>query len=380
VRVTSGVPLTHPDAMKSLAPLTAIEVRWLQRALLAWFREHQRELPWRKNRNPYCVWVSEVMLQQTQVATVIPYFERWMKRYPTVRALASAKEPEVLKAWEGLGYYSRARNLRRGADHVVTAHAGQLPDDVTALRRIPGIGRYTAGAIASIAFEKPEPILDGNIMRVLCRVRDLDSDPRKAPLHEHLWVLARQLATHTDSRSMNESLMELGALVCTPKNPQCALCPLRHKCLALEHGTIEKRPHLAPGPGSTQRRVQILLVTRGREHVLLHRRDASSKPWANLWTLPYLECDPAQVPLAHVRSWANEHLGAAPQVVRRVANGKYSVTRYRFTYEVFAFSAQAKTKARLPAGCSWVQRSQVGQLAMPAPHRRLWDAHTSDHP
>ncbi len=314
------------------------------------------------------------MLQQTQVATVVPYFERWMKRYPTVASLARASEPEVLKAWEGLGYYSRARNLMRGADYVLTAHAGQLPDDVALLQRIPGVGRYTAGAIASIAFKKPEPILDGNVMRVLCRLVDLEGDPRRAPLYEHLWALARQLATHEECGSVNESLMELGALVCTPKNPQCALCPVRKRCRALAMGTVASRPALGRAVASTKRTVQILLVTRGREHVLLQKRDASSTPWANLWAFPFLECAAGEAPAPHVQRWAKESLGCSTVGMSVVAKGKYSVTRYRFEFEVFAFSVKAQQKKSLPAGHAWVKVSQLGEFAMPAPHRKIAQA------
>ena len=330
-----------------------------------------RDLPWRKHRNPYRVWVSEVMLQQTQVTTVIPYFQRWMKRYPTVEALARAQEPEVLKVWEGLGYYSRARNLVRGADYVVTAHAGRLPESVAELRRIPGIGRYTAGAIASIAFQKPEPIVNGNVMRVLCRIRDTKGDPRKAPLSEHLWDLARQLATGTDSRGLNESLMELGALVCTPRNPHCGLCPVRQQCRALANETVERRPELGRNVTSTKREVQILLVTRGRNQILVHKRDAASTPWANLWAFPYLECAPSMAALGHVRSWAKENLGCTPEGISVVAEGKYTVTRYRFEYQAFALKVTARQKTSLPNGHAWVEQSQLRELAMPAPHRRV---------
>ena len=357
--------------MKVLALLTVTEVRNLRRLLLAWFEEHKRNLPWRMQRNPYRVWVSEVMLQQTQVTTVIPYFERWMKQYPSVAALASAREADVLKAWEGLGYYSRARNLMRGANHVLTAHGGQFPDSVEELRRVPGIGRYTAGAIASIAFGHPAPVLDGNVMRVLCRVRDLAGDPRKAPLHEHLWSLAEQLATGADSGSLNESLMELGALVCTPKNPQCALCPLRRQCLALKCGSVEQRPEMARSKGATRREVHILLVRQGRSRVLVQEREPKSTHWANLWAFPYVEITSPDTRYAAARAWAKAQLGRDATNVTAVTEGKYAITRFRFEYTALALDVSVNPKKKLPSGYAWVEHAQLHELAMPAPHRKL---------
>ena len=354
-----------------LGSMKTTEVRAITRALLAWFSKSKRNLPWRQQRNPYRVWVSEVMLQQTQVVTVIPYYERWMKRYPTVAALAQAREADVLKAWEGLGYYSRARNLMRGANYVLTAHDGQFPESVEALMRIPGVGRYTAGAIASIAFGQPEPVLDGNVMRVLCRVCDLEGDPRKAPLHEHLWELARQLATGRNAGTLNESLMELGALVCTPKNPKCALCPLRRQCHALKHATVEQRPELKRRESATKREVQIFLVTRGRSQILVHKRSASSTPWANLWAFPYIETKLDDEHLAAARVWAMQQLGCTPKAISAVATGKYSVTRFRFEYTALAFHVSVSPKKKLQEGFHWVERSQLHELAMPAPHRCL---------
>jgi A/G-specific adenine glycosylase len=215
--------------------------------LLNWYRDHKRTLPWRaSNPDPYAVWVSEIMLQQTRVETVIPYFEKWLGLFPNIRVLASASEHAVLNAWEGLGYYSRARNLHKAAKIVVNEHAGQLPRDLLALRKLPGIGRYTLGAIASIAFGMDIPALDGNIRRVYARLFDI-AEPADAPVGEKiLWQLAEEQLPKGKAGDYNQALMDLGATICLPKNPRCLICPLMEVCKARQNGTQEQRPVLKP--------------------------------------------------------------------------------------------------------------------------------------
>ena len=214
-------------------------------ALLDWIAAGRRDLPWRRGRAPYAVWISEVMLQQTQVASVTPYFERWLIRFPSVRALAEAPLDDVLKAWEGLGYYARARNLQAAAQEIVAQHGGEIPADREALLRLPGVGRYTAGAILSLAFGKAEPILDGNVRRVLCRVDDIADEPKAPATERRLWERADALvkaAPAGRTGDLNEALMELGALICTPGKPDCATCPLAESCLAHARGVEAERP------------------------------------------------------------------------------------------------------------------------------------------
>ncbi|GAB4416833.1 MAG: A/G-specific adenine glycosylase [Anaerolineales bacterium] len=214
--------------------------------LLTWYRQHGRSLPWRGHPDPYAVWVSEIMLQQTRVETVMPYFENWMRLFPTVEKLAQASEQEVLNAWEGLGYYSRARNLHKAAKIVAVEHNGQLPRDLKALRNLPGIGRYTVGAIASIAFEMDEPALDGNLRRVYARLFDLSEYADSPAGEKTLWALAAKHLPEGQAGDYNQALMDLGATICTPKNPRCLLCPLREDCQAQANGTQAERPVLKP--------------------------------------------------------------------------------------------------------------------------------------
>src|SRR5437764_9937338 len=203
----------------------------IRRRLLAWFDRHRRDLPWRRDRDPYRVWVSEVMLQQTTVAAVVPYFQRFLAAFPTVTALAAADEQDVLRLWEGLGYYRRARHLHRAA-RLLAARGGSFPRDPARLRGVPGMGRYTANAVLSQAFDRRLPILEANSQRVLCRLFGRTEDPRRGPLRRWLWRAAEEVLPRKRVGEFNQALMELGALVCTPQAPRCGGCPLRTKCRA----------------------------------------------------------------------------------------------------------------------------------------------------
>jgi len=239
-------------------------------ALLTWFRDHARPLPWRiEPRDPYRVWLSEVMAQQTRVAAVIPYFERWLQRFPTVQALADAPLDDVLKAWEGLGYYSRARNLHRAARRICSELGGRFPDDVAGLRTLPGVGRYTAGAIASLAFGRDAAVVDGNVRRVLSRAFAL---PAAHSRDDDLWTIAESLLPPGRAGAFNEALMELGATVCTPRGARCLLCPLRESCRAQALGAVERFPEQPPRKPSPEHTVLTALVRRADGRLLLGQR------------------------------------------------------------------------------------------------------------
>ncbi len=218
----------------------------LSSRLLQWYRQHGRTLPWRDHPDAYAVWVSEIMLQQTRVETVIPYFEKWMKKFPDVKILANASERDVLTAWEGLGYYSRARNLHQAAKVVASKYNGQLPRDLTELRSLPGIGRYTVGAIASMAFGMDEPTLDGNLRRVFSRLFDISEFADSPAGEKNLWELAAENLPNGQAGDYNQALMDLGATICQPKNPRCLICPLMEICESRKNGTQALRPVLKP--------------------------------------------------------------------------------------------------------------------------------------
>jgi len=262
--------------------------------LLDWYRKHKRSLPWRGHPDPYAVWVSEIMLQQTRVETVIPYFKKWMHLFPTVKVLAEASEQDVLNAWEGLGYYSRARNLHKASQIVNEQYNGKLPRDLKELRKLPGIGRYTVGAIASIAFGMDEPTLDGNLRRVFARLFDVN-EPADAPVGEKiLWGLAREHLPKGGAGDYNQALMDLGAIICLPKNPRCLICPLMEICQSRANGTQEQRPVLKPKKEIPQV-IHAAGVIVKNEKVLLAKRPSKGL-LGGMWEFPngQVDGDPAE--------------------------------------------------------------------------------------
>jgi A/G-specific adenine glycosylase len=256
----------------------------ISRLLLNWYHKHGRTLPWRNHPDPYAVWVSEIMLQQTRVETVIPYFEKWMKLFPDVTSLANAPAQDVLNAWEGLGYYSRARNLHKAAKIVAEKFSGELPRDLTDLRSLPGIGRYTVGAIASMAFGMDEPTLDGNLRRVFARLFDVSEAADSPAGEEILWELAAQNLPKGQAGDYNQSLMDLGATICLPKNPRCLLCPLMKICEARKNGTQEVRPVLKPKK-SVPHYIHVAAVIINRGRVLLAQRPPDGL-LGGMWEFP----------------------------------------------------------------------------------------------
>lgn len=238
----------------------------MRRRLLAWYDREGRDLPWRRSRDPYAIWVSEVMLQQTRVETVIPYYERFLARFPTPEALATADEDAVLSHWSGLGYYRRARLLHRGAKEVVAAYGGVVPEDATARLALPGVGRYTAGAIGSIAYDKQEPVVDGNVSRVLARLFRIETPLGTTITTKRLWKEAGRLVVGQRPGDLNQALMELGATVCVPRNPRCESCPVRMQCEARAHGDQSRLPIKAARKAPVEVRLCTVVATTGRGH------------------------------------------------------------------------------------------------------------------
>lgn len=269
----------------------------LARALAPWFLVHQRELDWRKTRDPYAIWVSEIMLQQTRVDTVKAYWRPFIDRFPDVASLAAADEQQVLAAWSGLGYYRRARLLHQGARHVHATLAGQMPADADALRQIPGIGRYTAGAISSIAHDRPAALVDGNVARVLSRLQALSDPKQQAATAAGHWRLAQQIVEAGSPRVLAQALMELGATVCTPRQPRCDACPVRAECLAHARGLVDQIPAPRQRAASPQQDLWAVAVRRAGK--LLLTRRAATGLLADLWCLPLIERPPAAPEAPH---------------------------------------------------------------------------------
>lgn len=307
----------------------------LSTKLLKWYRLHARTLPWRGHSDPYAVWVSEIMLQQTRVEAVIPYFERWMARFPSVQALADASEQDVLNQWEGLGYYSRARNLQKAAKVVVDELDGKLPRSVDGLRKLPGIGRYTAAAIASMAFGLDEPTLDGNLRRVYARLFNVEIPADSTEGEKILWKIAAENLPKGKAGDFNQALMDLGATVCLPKNPRCPLCPLREDCQARKLGLQEARPVLKPKaevPHVIHAAAVVVAQIANLRYVLLAKRPSRGL-LGGMWEFPNgrVDGDPARgLPKALKAGYRlNVRAGEALGVV------KHAYTHFRVTVHVF---------------------------------------------
>lgn len=251
-------------------------------ALLAWFHEHKRDLPWRRSSDPYAIWLSEMMLQQTQVKTALPYYDRFLARFPDVQSLANASLQEVLKCWEGLGYYSRARHLHSTAREVRARYGGRFPETREALIRLPGIGPYTASAVASIAFHEATPVVDGNVWRVFSRI--LADESKVEQGKKKIFEFLKSIIPANDPGSFNQAIMELGSLVCTPKNPNCTSCPVRNFCLAFKRNKVAQFPRIS-GKKKLPHRNWIALVIRRKNKVLLRQRPMSGI-WGGLWEFP----------------------------------------------------------------------------------------------
>ncbi|MBL4845350.1 MAG: A/G-specific adenine glycosylase [Planctomycetes bacterium] len=330
--------------------------------LVAWFREHARELPWRHEvRDPYRVWVSEVMLQQTQVATVTRYYEPFLERFPDVSTLAAADEDEVLAAWQGLGFYRRARNLHKAAQQVVSKHGGQVPREPDELQALPGLGRYTVGAILSLVDDRRLPILDGNVARVLARVFQVSGPPQKGATQRRLWALAEAtLPPKAGCGAYNEALMELGALVCRPLNPACARCPLRDLCAAHAAGDTHAYPEPKPQAPVPLIERTALLLKRG-EAILFAQRPETGL-LARMWELPSRELEPGQDPHELASLLARE-LGARGRPSYLGAS-EHRFSHRHWTTHVFRADTRA-AKAGRGESLTWAEPAGAGKLAIP---------------
>jgi A/G-specific adenine glycosylase len=345
----------------------------LRRELLQWWDSNKVDLPWRHTRDPYAIWVAEIMLQQTQIVTVIPYYLRWLERFPNVQLLANASLNDVLKAWEGLGYYSRARNLHTAAQTVVSKFEGQIPNNVDQLLKLKGIGRYTAGAIASIAFSQPVPVLDGNVIRVLSRLYDLDADVSTTATKNDLWQIAGELVPAKRPGEFNQALMELGQRVCLPVAPQCRQCPLYKSCLAWKHGTQLERPIRPP-----RRRVPHYDMTAGiikgeDDRFLITRRPLDGL-LGGLWGFPGgRKKGDENLPDALIRQICGT-LGIKIEIEGSLTTVKHAYTHFRIT--LHAFNARFIGGQPSNYGVSdhaWVHLEDVEQFAIARTDRKIID-------
>jgi A/G-specific adenine glycosylase len=347
------------------------EIARFRALLLAWYRIHRRQLRWRESRDPYRIWVSEIMLQQTRVDQMEGYFLRFLERFPTLADLAAATEDEVLRVWEGLGYYSRARNLHRAAQRIVTEYGGRLPETRDDLLALPGIGPYTAAALCSIAFDQDHPVLDGNVVRVLCRLLRLEEDPTRQGVRTQLIAAGERLLAPGEAGDFNQAMMELGARVCTPRRPLCPECPVAACCRA--HAELEDPSRL---PVRRARRtkphfqVTAGLIWRGRR-LLIAQRPAGGM-LGGLWEFPGGKQEPGETLEECLVREIREELGIGIQVGERLVSIDHAYTHFRITLHAFAAWHREGTPRTL--GCAawrWIEPAELGEYAFPRTDRRV---------
>jgi A/G-specific adenine glycosylase len=362
--------------------------------LLDWFAANARDLPWRRTRDPYAIWVSEIMLQQTQVKTVIPFWNRWLRELPTIEAAAKAPSEKIHKLWEGLGYYTRVRNLQKAAQQIVAQQTSRrrrgdesqtekksetphvvsykFPENFDEVLALPGIGRYTAGAICSIAFNQPTPILDGNVIRVLTRIFGIAENPKEKQTNTRLWQLAEELVKHSSlatrrsplsCSNLNQSLMELGALVCTPRNPQCLICPVKKLCVAFKEERVDKLPNLLKREAATARRFFAFVIE--HDGKFLVRQRPAGIVNAHLWEFPNFETNGEKKDAKEIFDSAFNFKAAKFQPLCTI---KHSITRYRMTLE--AFHVRLKNSPKKIAGV-WLSPGEFDSLAFSSAHKKL---------
>lgn len=350
--------------------MTKVNVGRFRKRLLSWFSKHKRLLPWRVDGNPYRILVVEVMLQQTQIKTVIPYYQRWIKAFPNIKALARAPIDRVLKLWEGLGYYARARNLHHAAKIIVRSFGGKIPNTPELLERLPGIGKYTAGAVASIAFQKPVPLVDGNVARVLSRIFYLRRDIAKPQTQKTLYELAKALVPQKDPGTFNQALMELGSLVCLPEMPKCTICPVRKLCRGYKEGNPSRLP--LKSKAAKVKKIRMVVGLLDQNGQLLIRKRPDRGIWGGLWEIPGSVCANGQTVERALAQEFQEALGITVRIKK-----KLPAIEHRFTHrlaQIYPFQVELKGSGLhkfKTRSIRWADRDEIRKFSFPVPHRRI---------
>lgn len=340
------------------------------RDLLAWYHAHRRPLPWRETSDPYAIWVSEAMLQQTRVDTVIPYYHRFLEAFPTAHALAAADLDAVLKRWEGLGYYSRARNLHRAAGRVVVDHGGHLPGTAAELAKLPGFGPYMSAAVASIAFGEAVPVMDGNVARILTRKFAIGEPPAGRATRARLLALAGGMMPADAAGDFNQAMMELGATVCTPKGPDCGACPWAAGCAARIAGTPEAFPMKVAKRASPHHDIAVAVVERDGELLLVRRPERGLL--GGLWEFPGGRCDAGETPCQGVGRRLQERFGLPVEPIGALSPVRHVFTHRKVTLHPFRCRAgEGEVRPVYHVEHRWVPLSEVGGLALPRAHEKI---------
>lgn len=352
--------------------LSDLVVSDLRRSLLSWYATQGRDLPWRQTRDPYAIWISEVMLQQTQVKTVIPYYERWLAKFPTVEDLAAADQQAVLKLWEGLGYYARARNLHKAAQQVVADHGGRFPQDLAGAITLKGIGRTTAGGILSAAFNQPVAILDGNVKRVLARLTALPAPPNKAL--NHLWAVSEQVLDPQQPRDFNQAIMDLGATLCTRHSPACLLCPWQPHCAAYNQNAVSDFPMTEPRSPLPHKRIGVAVITDDQGNILIDRRKQEGL-LGGLWEFPGGKIEADETVEACVKREIKEELDIEIEVESHLITIEHAYTHFKVTLNVFNCKHLSGDPKPLESDeVKWVTLDEIDQYPFPKANSQIIDA------
>ena len=344
-----------------------------QERLLSWYHKHKRAMPWRENPTPYRVWISELMLQQTRVDQVIPYFERFMTAFPDVRTLARASLDQVLKCWEGMGYYARARNMRRAAQQIVEAFEGRIPATTERLSELPGIGPYTAAAISSIAYDRDVAVLDGNVIRVLCRLFDIREEPNRSAIKKNLWEIAQALVPFGKAAAFNQAMMELGALVCTPKAPKCAVCPVEGFCRARRSGDPEALPKKRPRKVKPHYDVSAGIIWRDGRILIAQRRPEGLL--GGLWEFPGGKKESGETLEECLMREIREELDIEIAVEQFFMRIKHAYSHFRITLHTFHCTyIQGDPKTLECAAFKWLEPEALSAYAFPRADQKVLQA------
>jgi len=345
-----------------------------QQDLIDWFIREQRILPWRKDKDPYKIWVSEVMLQQTRVETVIPYFNNFIEKFPTIEALANAEEEKVLKAWEGLGYYSRVRNLQSAVKEVAEKYGGRVPDDAKELSKLKGVGPYTKGAILSIAYGIPEPAVDGNVMRVLSRILMIEDDISKQKTRKLFENAVRELISPDQPSEFNQGLMELGALICTPKSPSCLLCPVQRHCLAFGEGLQDELPVKTTKKTTKTVVINALILRNDTGHILVQKRPSEGL-LANLWELPNheMKLHSAQDQMEQLKHFMKEKYQLDVTIENHFMNLKHEFSHLIWNIAVYNGYVSGSSAEHFvqKENCMFLPLEDVLRLPFPVSYRKI---------
>ncbi|OIJ14008.1 A/G-specific adenine glycosylase [Anaerobacillus arseniciselenatis] len=344
-------------------------VKNFQKDLITWFKANQRDLPWREDQDPYKVWVSEIMLQQTRVDTVIPFFNNFMGKFPTIQALARADEGDVLKAWEGLGYYSRARNLQTAVREVKETYNGIVPNTKAEISKLKGVGPYTSGAILSIAYGIPEPAVDGNVMRVISRIFAKYDDIGKDKTRKNIEKMITSLISHEDPSSFNQGLMELGALICTPTSPSCTVCPVQSHCEAFKLGVQSELPVKVKKTKVKAKKLVCGFVKNEAGEVLIHQRPNKGL-LASLWEFPNVELTEGTSLEAQLVEFLQKEYHLNTSVGEEIFHVEHVFSHLKWNvtvFEVELLSAEKESNNR----AKWVNRSEIKQYPFPVSHQKI---------